>query len=234
VKLLFLVLPVLLLALYAGKPLSPAPLIPQEKAEKTIITITDTARNRTDLAFATALEQIYETEDTVYFFPVIYSQYVIVQYDDGTQEDVKTALQNNRCTIADLDRFNIEYLQESKARDNNMTPDCGKETVTVSYRGSSKGQYLWSHSFQGTRAAALSCLLWKTDCTEDICKCLPEYTVVTERGEYGISLAEGYIRFGQKQATLTDARLTELRDILQWAEDQVICGYPTAAHFENS
>ena len=79
-----------------------------------IVSIVDTAKGRTDLAFAQALETIFETDTTVYYFGVIYSPYVIVHYADGTQEDVKTALQKGNCTISDLDRFGIGYMTREK------------------------------------------------------------------------------------------------------------------------
>lgn len=79
-----------------------------------ILSIEDTAKGRTDLVFAQALETIFETDTTEYYFSVIYSPHVIVHYADGTQEDVKTALNNGNCTIADLDRFGIGYMTREK------------------------------------------------------------------------------------------------------------------------
>ena len=63
----------------------------------------------------TALEKFYEDESNEYYFSVIKSQYVVVTYNDGSSEDIVTALNADRITIADLDKFNIEYRIEPKA-----------------------------------------------------------------------------------------------------------------------
>ena len=62
----------------------------------------------------TALEKFYEDENGEYYFSVIKSQYVIVIYNDGTSEDIVTALNAGRVSIADLDEFGIEYHIEPK------------------------------------------------------------------------------------------------------------------------
>ena len=81
---------------------------------KTIINIVDTSKDNPDLCFATALEPIYADDTAVYSFSCIKSHYVFVYYVDGTKEDVQTALSAGRATIADLDRFGIEYYREAK------------------------------------------------------------------------------------------------------------------------
>jgi len=195
-----------------------------------IVSIVDTAKDRTDLAFATALETIFETETTEYYFGVIRSHYIIVHYADGTSEDVKTALNNGNCTIADLDRFGIGYMTREKYDDVFGDPDCGSEVMTLKYRGAS-AEYLWQHSFMGVESAAATYILRNLEYTEDICKCLPEYEVESEFGDFGVSLKESYARQGQKQAKLTEAQISELTRIFQWAEEQVVCGYPPAEYF---
>jgi len=64
--------------------------------------------------YDTAIEKIYEDENNEYFLSGLYSQYVIVYYTDGMHEDIVTALNSGRVSIADLDRFGIEYLIEPK------------------------------------------------------------------------------------------------------------------------
>lgn len=66
------------------------------------------------LVCAEATELFYEDETTYYWFNVIKSQYIIVTYSDGETDDVKTAFNAGRITIADLDRFGIEYTTELK------------------------------------------------------------------------------------------------------------------------
>lgn len=67
-----------------------------------------------EMSYATALEVIWEDEENEYYFPNIISHMIIVHYADGTQEDVKAALESGRATLADLDRFGIHYLTEAK------------------------------------------------------------------------------------------------------------------------
>lgn len=62
----------------------------------------------------TSLEFFYEDENTKYYFPVIKSQFIIVTYLNGDSEDIVTALEAGRATIADLDRFGIKYCTEPK------------------------------------------------------------------------------------------------------------------------
>jgi len=81
---------------------------------KAITNIVDTSKDYLDIAFSMALEPIYEDNTAVYSFSCIKSHYVFVYYADGTKETVKTALSAGRATIADLDRFGIEYYKEAK------------------------------------------------------------------------------------------------------------------------
>lgn len=85
-----------------------------EESSKTITNIVDTSTDHLDIAFAMALEPIYEDATAVYSFNCIKSHYVFVYYADGTKETVKSALSAGRATIADLDRFGIGYYREAK------------------------------------------------------------------------------------------------------------------------
>lgn len=69
-----------------------------------------------------ALEKIHEDDKNEYYFPAIYSHYVIVHYSDGTQEDIKSALKNGRAKLSDLDRFGIDYYTEPKKVENSVDP----------------------------------------------------------------------------------------------------------------
>ncbi len=80
-----------------------------------ILSIVDHSLDDPDLAFATALEPIWEDEANVYSFSCIKSQYVTVYYDDGTEENITSALQAGWVTMADLDAFGISYITEPKA-----------------------------------------------------------------------------------------------------------------------
>ena len=74
-------------------------------------------RDRTEeeqLTCAEAEELFYEDEATKYYFNVIKSQYIMVTYNNANSEDIVTALNAGRATIADLDKFGIEYHTEPK------------------------------------------------------------------------------------------------------------------------
>jgi len=57
-----------------------------------------------------AEEKFFEDGNNEYYFSGIYSHYVIVHYEDGSQEDIVIALNAGRATIADLDKFEVDYI----------------------------------------------------------------------------------------------------------------------------
>ncbi len=63
---------------------------------------------------AEAEELFFEDDEYEYYFNVIKSHYVIVTYNDANSEDIITALNSGRATIADLDEFDIEYTKKPK------------------------------------------------------------------------------------------------------------------------
>ncbi|MBE6616804.1 MAG: hypothetical protein E7627_02490 [Ruminococcaceae bacterium] len=67
-------------------------------------------------------EVFYEDETYRYIFSSLKSEYIVVIYEAGWQENVKDALTSGRATIEDLDRFGISYYKESK-------DDSGKSTL---------------------------------------------------------------------------------------------------------
>ena len=76
-----------------------------------IIEIRDRAEEE-QLVCAEAEELFYEDETNRYYFNVIKSHYIMVVYNNGNSEDIVTALNAGRATIADLDKFGIEYHTE--------------------------------------------------------------------------------------------------------------------------
>ena len=64
---------------------------------------------------AEAEELFFEDDEYEYYFSVIKSHYVIVTYNDSNSEDIITALNSGRATIADLDEFDIEYTKKPKS-----------------------------------------------------------------------------------------------------------------------
>lgn len=79
-----------------------------------------------DILTADALEGFYTDGTHDYYFPSIKSQYIIVEFSDGTTMNVKEAFEQELITIADLDRFNIGYFVEIK--------DNGMEVVSITDR----------------------------------------------------------------------------------------------------
>lgn len=84
-----------------------------EKSDTAVVEIRDRAKEE-NLPCDTALEKFYEDESNEYYFSVIKSQYVVVTYNNGSSEDITTALTAGRVVIADLDEFGIEYHTEPK------------------------------------------------------------------------------------------------------------------------
>ncbi len=84
---------------------------PVEQPQVTVSKITDRTLEE-DIATDTALEKFFEDEENIYSFGSIKSKYVLVEYSDGTQENVVSALNNGKITIADLDKFKIGYIKQ--------------------------------------------------------------------------------------------------------------------------
>ena len=76
---------------------------------KNIVDLTETSEG---LVCASALEEFYRDDKFTYYFSCIKSSQIKVIYSDGTEETIKEALQNNKVTIKDLDKYNIKYYNE--------------------------------------------------------------------------------------------------------------------------
>ena len=59
-------------------------------------------------------EMFYEDESTEYYFSEVRSPHVLVSYRNDYIETVVTALEEGRITIADLDKYGIEYYTKPK------------------------------------------------------------------------------------------------------------------------
>ncbi|MBQ3099501.1 MAG: hypothetical protein IJC50_00780 [Clostridia bacterium] len=62
-----------------------------------------------------ALEGFHADEEYVYYFPSIKSHYVTVEYSDQSERPLKEAFFRGDITVAELDRFGIEYGRQSHA-----------------------------------------------------------------------------------------------------------------------
>ena len=103
-----------------------------EKPNDNISEITDPTDDP-NFAYDTAVEKIYEDERNEYFISGLYSQHIIVEYTDGTQEDIVTALNAGRASFADLDKFGIRYWAEPKGISSNTPAD--KFYLTIGAEG---------------------------------------------------------------------------------------------------
>ena len=90
----------------AEEPLTPDPDVVM------VVKIVNTATP--DMAFAQALEKVYEDKNATYYFSCIMSGCIIVYYSDGTQEDIKTALNEGILTIEEAKQHGIRFIEESK------------------------------------------------------------------------------------------------------------------------
>ena len=87
---------------------------PEPEPVPDVVTIVDIV-DRTEhepLATADALEGFWIDGEYTYCFSSIKSHYIIVHYSDGTQENVREAMEGGRVTLSDLDRFGIGYYKE--------------------------------------------------------------------------------------------------------------------------
>ena len=95
-----------------------------------------------------------------------------------------------------------------------IEPMCGNTQTTVYFDGD-------KYTFMGGNSVTLTALLNSLKYEQEICKCLPEYTVDTEFGTgYGINLIEGYVRYQGKQQKLTSEQLKTVKEIIDWAKKQ--------------
>lgn len=76
--------------------------------------IVDIRKNIHNFACNSVLEFIYENEDFSYYLNCIKSDYILVTYDNDSQQNIIEALNDNKIMIDDLDTFQIEYIKEAK------------------------------------------------------------------------------------------------------------------------
>lgn len=83
---------------------------PATKQSVEIENIIDIAE-RDNLPTDDALELFYSDDTYDYYFSSIRSMYVIVYYNDGTEQTVQDALAEGKIKISDLDSFGIHYFK---------------------------------------------------------------------------------------------------------------------------
>ena len=83
------------------------------------------------VSYDTALELFYTDDKYNYYFSNIISQYIIVEFDDGTKNNVKDALTAGEITISDLDKFEIQYSKTEKSVQPGANPYFNAEVLEV-------------------------------------------------------------------------------------------------------
>lgn len=112
----------------------------------------------------------------------------------------------------DCDKNNNHTTTENNIVDDPIDGYCGN-TVTTIYKDGQK-----IHTFEQGNSVTISDILANLKYDQNkLCKCLPEYTVETEFGTYGVSLS-GYARCDKGQCELTQEQLTEITNIFEWAK----------------
>lgn len=76
---------------------------------KTVDYIEDFTETRHDVYVSEAYENFYIEGDTVYYFHVYKSGHVIVHYTDGTEENVREALENGNLTVDMLSLYGVNF-----------------------------------------------------------------------------------------------------------------------------
>lgn len=83
----------------------------KDSSDNNIKSITDNSVGR---VLPDVIEPFYEDHRCKYSFGNPISQYIIVKYKDGTEQNVKEALESGRIGITDLDSYGIHYFAEPK------------------------------------------------------------------------------------------------------------------------
>ena len=74
----------------------------------------DKTKEIKDFACAEALESFYENENYIYYWSCIKNKYMIVKYNNGSEETISEALKKNHIDIQILDKFDISYIRYEK------------------------------------------------------------------------------------------------------------------------
>ena len=76
--------------------------------------LVDKTKSIEDFACAEALEEFYEDANYTYYWNCMKNEYMVVKYDDGTEETISQALKKGHIDIQILDKFDISYIKHEK------------------------------------------------------------------------------------------------------------------------
>lgn len=91
--------------------------IPNKDTKYVIKEIRDLTKSMLTFSCAEALDKFYEDENYQYFYNCLKSKYIIVIYEDNSEETVKEALKKEHIKISDLDTYKIDYLKYEKEKE---------------------------------------------------------------------------------------------------------------------
>lgn len=125
------------------------------------------------------------------------------------------------------DKSSYEHKHLLSEGNNYITHDvagyCGNTMTIVSQSQEIlSNEKPWEISFCGNDSVKLTDLLRYLNYSEDICGCLPEYTVETEFGTgYKINLTKGYVQYDSNQVSLTEEQVTLIKEIFNRQAEQL-------------
>jgi len=88
--------------------------IPNDNDNLVIKEIKDLTKTMIAFSCAEALDKFYEDENYEYYYNCLKSKYIVVIYEDNSEETVKDALKKGHIKISDLDNYKIDYIKYEK------------------------------------------------------------------------------------------------------------------------
>lgn len=77
-------------------------------------TLIDKTKKIKNFVCAEALEIFFENKKYVYYWSCIKNKYMVVEYDNGLEEEISEALRKGNIDINILDKLGISYIKEAK------------------------------------------------------------------------------------------------------------------------
>lgn len=100
--------------IHIGRKLEYSNLVCQMEKDISASNIIDKSKEKSHFVCKGKLEDFYTDENNIYYYECAKSNYVIVEYSDGSTETVKNALKNEAIKMSDLDKYHIKYITKPK------------------------------------------------------------------------------------------------------------------------
>lgn len=88
--------------------------IPNDNDNLVIKEIKDLTKTMINFSCAEALDKFYEDVNYEYYYNCLKSKYIVVIYEDNSEETVKDALKKGHIKISDLNNYKIDYIKYEK------------------------------------------------------------------------------------------------------------------------